>query len=163
VGLASVPGTGDSDLVVELASNDGYPLQHFLGTDAPILGIDPAANVATAAEERGVATLVEFLGRATAERLVAEGGQASLVVGNHVLAQVPDLNDFVAGVKILLRDEGTATFEFPHLLRLLDGLQCDTIYHEHFSYFSVEGIVRYSARTDSTCTTSKNSGPTEAR
>jgi hypothetical protein len=124
------------DLVVELASNDGYLLQHFVGTGIPILGIDPAANVATAAEERGVPTLVAFFGRETAQRLVDEGKQASLVVGNNVLAQVPDLNDFVAGVKVLLRENGTATFEFPHLLRLLEGLQYDTIYHEHFSYFS---------------------------
>jgi hypothetical protein len=132
---------GKTDLVVELASNDGYLLQHFVGTDVPVLGIDPASNVAAAAEERGVPTLVEFFGRATAVRLVAEGRRASLVVGNNVLAQVPDLNDFVAGVKIVLRDEGTATFEFPHLLHLLDGLQYDTIYHEHFSYFSFGTIV----------------------
>ena len=132
---------GETDLVVELASNDGYLLQHFVGTGVPILGIDPAANVAAAAEERGVPTLVEFFGRETAERLAAEGRRASLVVGNNVLAQVPDLNDFVAGVKIVLRDEGTATFEFPHLLQLLDGLQYDTIYHEHFSYFSLGTIV----------------------
>jgi hypothetical protein len=132
---------GETDLVVELASNDGYLLQHFVGTGVPILGIDPAANVAAAAEERGVPTLVEFFGRATAKRLVAEGRRASLVVGNNVLAQVPDLNDFVAGVKMVLRDEGTATFEFPHLLQLLDGLQYDTIYHEHFSYFSFGTIV----------------------
>jgi hypothetical protein len=132
---------GETDLVAELASNDGYLLQHFVGTGVPILGIDPAANVAAAAEERGVPTLVEFFGRETAERLAAEGRRASLVVGNNVLAQVPDLNDFVAGVKIVLRDDGTATFEFPHLLQLLDGLQYDTIYHEHFSYFSLGTIV----------------------
>jgi hypothetical protein len=132
---------GETDLVVELASNDGYLLQHFVGTGVPILGIDPAANVAATAEERGVPTLVEFFGRETATRLVAEGRRASLVVGNNVLAQVPDLNDFLAGVKIVLRDEGTATFEFPHLLQLLDGLQYDTIYHEHFSYFSLGTIV----------------------
>jgi hypothetical protein len=132
---------GETDLVVELASNDGYLLQHFVGTGVPILGIDPAANVAAAAEERGVPTLVEFFGRETAQRLVADGRRASLVVGNNVLAQVPDLNDFVAGVKIVLRDEGTATFEFPHLLELLDGLQYDTIYHEHFSYFSLGTVV----------------------
>jgi hypothetical protein len=131
----------ETDLVVELASNDGYLLQHFAGTGVGILGVDPAANVAAAAEERGVPTLVEFFGRETGERLVAEGRRASLVVGNNVLAQVPDLNDFVAGVKIVLRDEGTATFEFPHLLQLLDGLQYDTIYHEHFSYFSLGTIV----------------------
>ena len=132
---------GETDLVVELASNDGYLLQHFVGTGVPTLGIDPAANVAAAAEERGVPTLVEFFGRETAQRLAAQGRRASLVVGNNVLAQVPDLNNFVAGVKVVLRDEGTATFEFPHLLQLLDGLQYDTIYHEHFSYFSLGTIV----------------------
>jgi C-methyltransferase C-terminal domain/Putative zinc binding domain/Methyltransferase domain len=135
-------GLGEDDLVVELASNDGYLLQHFIGTGVPILGIDPAANVAKAAEERGVPTLVEFFGVTTAERLAGEGTRASLIVGNNVLAQVPDLNDFVAGVRILLRDEGTATFEFPHLLSLLDGLQYDTIYHEHYSYFSFATIAQ---------------------
>jgi C-methyltransferase C-terminal domain/Putative zinc binding domain/Methyltransferase domain len=133
-------GLGADDLVVELASNDGYLLQHFVGTGVQILGIDPAANVAEAAEERSVPTLVDFFGHAAAERLVDEGKHASLIVGNNVLAQVPDLNDFVAGVQVLLRDDGTATFEFPHLLRLLDGLQYDTIYHEHFSYFSFATI-----------------------
>ena len=133
-------GLGGDDLVVELASNDGYLLQHFVGTGVPVLGIDPAANVAEAAEARGVPTLVEFFGRETATRLAAQGRRATLVLGNNVLAQVPDLNDFVAGVKILLRDEGTATFEFPHLLRLVDELQYDTIYHEHFSYFSFATI-----------------------
>jgi hypothetical protein len=128
------------DLVVELASNDGYLLQHFVGSGIPILGIDPAENVARAAEERGVPTLVAFFGRETAQRLVDGGKRASLVIGNNVLAQVPDLNDFVAGVKTLLAAHGTATFEFPHLLRLLDGLQFDTIYHEHFSYFSLATI-----------------------
>ena len=131
---------GADDLVVELASNDGYLLQHFVGSGVPILGIDPAANVAEAAEARGVHTLVEFFGRDLATRLAGEGKRASLVVGNNVLAQVPDLNDFVAGVTVLLRDDGTATFEFPHLLRLLDELQYDTIYHEHFSYFSLATI-----------------------
>jgi C-methyltransferase C-terminal domain/Putative zinc binding domain/Methyltransferase domain len=133
-------GLGSDDLVVELASNDGYLLQHFVGTGIQILGIDPAANVAEAAEQRGVPTLVDFFGRASAQALVDEGKRASLMVGNNVLAQVPDLNDFVAGVQVLLRDDGTATFEFPHVLRLLDGLQYDTIYHEHFSYFSFATI-----------------------
>ena len=128
---------GPDDLVVELASNDGYLLQHFVGTGIPILGIDPAANVAEAAESRGVPTHVAFFGRETAAQLAAEGRRASLVIGNNVLAQVPDLNDFLAGVKTILREDGTATFEFPHLLRLVDGLQYDTIYHEHFSYFSM--------------------------
>ena len=127
---------GSEDLVIELASNDGYLLQHFVGTRIPVLGIDPAVNVARAAEERGVQTLVAFFGRQIARQLVDDGKRPSLIVGNNVLAQVPDLNDFVAAVQILLRDTGTATFEFPHLLRLLDGLQYDTIYHEHFSYFS---------------------------
>jgi hypothetical protein len=133
-------GLGGDDLVVELASNDGYLLQHFVGSGIPILGVDPAANVARDADARGVPTLVAFFGRETAQRLVDEGKRASLVIGNNVLAQVPDLNDFLAGVRILLRDDGTATFEFPHLLRLLDGLQYDTIYHEHFSYFSFATI-----------------------
>ena len=131
--------TPDS-LVVELASNDGYLLQHFLPKGIPVLGIDPAANVARAAEERGVSTLVEFFGVELAERLVGEGRRADLVLGNNVLAQVPDINDFVGGVAILLAPGGTATFEFPHLARLLEGLQYDTIYHEHFSYFSLTTI-----------------------
>jgi C-methyltransferase C-terminal domain/Putative zinc binding domain/Methyltransferase domain len=132
---------GGDDLVVEVASNDGYLLQHFVGTGIPILGIDPAANVARDAEARGVPTLVSFFGSAVAERLREEDRRASLVIGNNVLAQVPDLNDFMAGVQLLLRDDGTATFEFPHLLHLLDRLEYDTIYHEHFSYFSFETIV----------------------
>ena len=131
--------TSDS-LVVELASNDGYLLQHFLPKNIPVLGIDPAANVARAAEERGVPTIVEFFGVELAERLVGEGRRADLVLGNNVLAQVPDINDFIGGVAILLAPGGTATFEFPHLARLLEGLQYDTIYHEHFSYFSLSTI-----------------------
>ena len=132
---------GPDDLVVELASNDGYLLQHFVGSGIPVLGIDPAANVAKAAEERGVPTLVAFFGRQVAERLAAEGKRASLIVGNNVLAQVPQLNDFVSGVATLLAPGGTATFEFPHLLHLLDRVEYDTIYHEHFSYFSLATIV----------------------
>jgi SAM-dependent methyltransferase len=129
-----------TSLVVELASNDGYLLQHFIPKGIPVLGIDPAANVARAAEDRGVPTLVEFFGIELAERLVAEDRRADLVIGNNVLAQVPDLNDFVAGVAVLLAPGGTATFEFPHLARLLERLQYDTIYHEHFSYFSLTSI-----------------------
>jgi SAM-dependent methyltransferase len=129
-------------LVVEVASNDGYLLQHFLPKEIPVLGIDPAANVAKAAEERGVPTLVEFFGRKFAERLVTERGHADLVLGANVLAQVPDLNDFVAGVSVLLAPEGTTTFEFPHLARLLESMQYDTIYHEHYSYFSLTTIQR---------------------
>ncbi len=131
---------GPDDFVVELASNDGYLLQHFVGSGTPILGIDPAANVAPDAESRGVPTLVAFFGQEIALKLAGEGKRASLIVGNNVLAQVPDLNDFVAGVRTLLRDDGTATFEFPHLLHLIDRLEYDTIYHEHFSYFSFATI-----------------------
>jgi hypothetical protein len=126
--------------VVELASNDGYLLQHFLPRGVPVLGIDPAANVAKAAEERGVPTLVDFFGRKLAERVVAQHGRADLVLGANVLAQVPDLNDFVAGVSVLLEQDGTTTFEFPHLARLLESVQYDTIYHEHYSYFSLTTI-----------------------
>jgi SAM-dependent methyltransferase len=129
-----------SSLVVELASNDGYLLQHFAPKGIPVLGIDPAANVAEAAEQRGVPTVVDFFGEPLARQLVAQGKSAELVIGNNVLAQVPDLNDFVAGIAILLAPGGTATFEFPHLARLLEGLQYDTIYHEHFSYFSLASI-----------------------
>ena len=127
---------GPDSLVVELASNDGYLLQHFLPLGVPVLGIEPAANVAEAARRRNVPTLVEFFGTALAERLVAEGKRADLIAGNNVLAQVPDLNDFVAGIKILLAPEGVVTLEFPHLERLIAENQFDTIYHEHFSYFS---------------------------
>jgi SAM-dependent methyltransferase len=130
-------GLGPDQLVVELGSNDGYLLQYLVERCIPVLGVEPAANVAAAALERGVPTRVAFFGTATASSLVAEGMAADLVIGNNVLAQVPDLNDFIAGVAILLKPEGVATFEFPHLLRLIEGNQFDTIYHEHFSYFSV--------------------------
>ena len=135
-------GLGAESLVVEVASNDGYLLQHFLAKRIPVLGVDPAVNVALAAEERGVPTIVEFFGTALARRLVAERGRADLVVGNNVLAQVPDLHDFLSGVALLLAEGGIATFEFPHLARLLADVQYDTIYHEHFSYFSLFSIRR---------------------
>ena len=133
---------GPASFVVELASNDGYLLRHFLGTEIRILGIEPAINVAAAAERIGVPTLTEFFGVDTAKAVAGEHGHADLIVGNNVLAQVPDLNDFVAGVAVLLAERGTATFEFPHLLHLIDGLQYDTIYHEHFSYFSLATATR---------------------
>lgn len=126
--------TKDS-FVVELASNDGYLLQHFHGTGVRILGVDPAHNVAEAAVARGVPTLVEFFNRAIAHEIAANHGRADLIVANNVLAQVPDLNEFVSAVPILLALDGTATFEFPHLLHLIRGIEYDTIYHEHFSYF----------------------------
>jgi predicted TPR repeat methyltransferase len=134
-----------SSFVVELASNDGYLLQHFAGTDVRILGVEPARNVAAAAERIGVPTVTEFFGIDLARELTLTHGAADLVIGNNVLAQVPDLNDFVAGVAALLRSEGTATFEFPHLLQLMDNVQYDTIYHEHFSYFSLLTATRIMA------------------
>jgi SAM-dependent methyltransferase len=128
-------GFDASSQVVELASNDGYLLQYFVQRGVPVLGIEPAANVAPAAQERGVRTLVEFFGVDTA-RQVASDLKADLLLGNNVLAHVPDLNDFVGGMKILLKPGGVITMEFPHLMRLIDENQFDTIYHEHFSYFS---------------------------
>ena len=124
-----------SSQVVELASNDGYLLQYFVERGIPVLGVEPAANVAEAAVQRGVPTRVEFFGVDSARRLAAET-KADLLLGNNVLAHVPDLNDFVGGMKLLLADEGVITMEFPHLLRLIEENQYDTIYHEHFSYFS---------------------------
>ena len=126
----------EQSYVVEIASNDGYLLQHFLAKGIPILGIEPAANVAEVAASKGIPTIVKFFGEKTARELAAEGKQADLLVGNNVLAQVPDLNGFVRGMKILLRPQGIITMEFPHLMRLVEGNQFDTIYHEHFSYFS---------------------------
>jgi SAM-dependent methyltransferase len=129
-------------LVIEVASNDGYLLQYFVRQNIPALGIEPAANVARAAIERGVPTLVKFLGTQLASELAAEGRCADLVLGNNVLAQVDDLNDFVEALKILLKPEGVLTLEFPHLLRLMELNEFDTIYHEHFSYFSMLTTVR---------------------
>ena len=129
-------GLGADSQVVELASNDGYLLQHLVERGIPALGVEPAANVAEAARERGIETVVEFFGRELASRLVAEGRQADLLVANNVFAHVPDLNDFTAGMQRLLAPQGVITIEFPHLARLIEGNQFDTIYHEHFSYFS---------------------------
>jgi hypothetical protein len=127
---------GPDSRVVEVASNDGYLLQYFVQRGIPSLGIEPAANVARAAEERGVRTLVEFFGRDLARRLAATSQQADLLVGNNVLAQVNDINDFVGGLALALAPQGVITIEFPHLMRLVEENQFDTIYHEHFSYFS---------------------------
>jgi SAM-dependent methyltransferase len=127
---------GAQSQVVELASNDGYLLQYFVQKGIPALGVEPAANVAQSAMKKGIPTVVKFFGTKTAQELSAERGKADLLLGNNVLAHVPDLNDFVAGMKILLKPEGLITMEFPHLLRLMDENQFDTIYHEHFSYFS---------------------------
>jgi len=129
-------GLDNESLVTELASNDGYLLQYFVAKGIPVLGIEPAANVARVAMQKGVQTIVEFFDTQLAARLAREGRQADLIVGNNVLAQVPDLCDFVAGIKLLMKPGGVVTLEFPHLLRLMEGNQFDTIYHEHFSYFS---------------------------
>lgn len=129
-------GLGAKSRVVEIASNDGYLLQYFVAAGVQVLGVEPAANVAKVAEEKGVPTLVRFFGTETAKNMVAQGKQANVLLGNNVLAHVPDLNDFVAGMKVLLAPGGVITMEFPHLLRLMQENQFDTIYHEHFSYFS---------------------------
>ncbi|MBW7884310.1 MAG: methyltransferase domain-containing protein [Caldilineaceae bacterium] len=129
-------GLDANSFVVEIASNDGYLLQHFVAAGIPALGVEPAANVARVAESKGIPTLVKFFGRETAHAMRSEGMKPDLVLGNNVLAQVPDLNDFVAGMKILLGPAGVITMEFPHLMRLMAENQFDTIYHEHFSYFS---------------------------
>jgi SAM-dependent methyltransferase len=139
-------GLGAGSLVVELASNDGYLLQHFVASGVPVLGVEPAVNVAAAAAERSVPTLTRFFGLQLARELAADGRQADLVVANNVLAQVPDLNDFVAGIQLLLKPGGVVTVEFPHLVRLMEGNQFDTIYHEHFSYFSLRTAQRIFTR-----------------
>lgn len=136
-GMVERLGLGPDSKVVEVASNDGYLLQYFLPHGIVPLGIEPAANVARDAEARGVPTLVEFFTADLARQLVDDGRSADLIVGNNVLAQVPNLRDFVEGLRILLKPAGVITLEFPHLLRLMDGNQFDTIYHEHYSYFSV--------------------------
>lgn len=133
---------GASSRVVELASNDGYLLQYFVAHGIPVLGIDPAENVAKAAEARGVPTLTRFFDAGLARELTAKGGAADLVIGNNVLAQVPNLDDFLEGVAAILKPDGVASFEFPHLLRLIEGNQFDTIYHEHFWYFSLFAIAQ---------------------
>jgi 2-polyprenyl-3-methyl-5-hydroxy-6-metoxy-1,4-benzoquinol methylase len=135
-------GLNRQSFVVEAASNDGYLLQYFVRRDVPVLGIEPARNVAKVAVEKGVPTLVEFFGAQLAQQLASEGRSADLVLGNNVLAQVPDLNDFAEGLRILLKPAGVLTLEFPHLLRLMERNEFDTIYHEHFSYFSMLTTVR---------------------
>ena len=133
-------GLGAKSRVVEIASNDGYLLQHFVRKGIPVLGVEPAANVAQVAQEKGIPTTVRFFGRDTAREIARETGQADLLLGNNVLAHVPKLNDFVAGMKILLKPQGVITMEFPHLYRLMERNQFDTIYHEHFSYFSFSTV-----------------------
>ncbi len=133
---------GKDSFVAEVASNDGYLLQYFVRAGVPVLGIEPAANVAKAATEKGVPTMVRFFGVEVAQELAHQDRTADLVLGNNVLAQVPDLNDFVEGLRILLKPDGVLTLEFPHLLRMIERNEFDTIYHEHFSYFSLFTTVK---------------------
>ncbi|HKU37273.1 MAG TPA: class I SAM-dependent methyltransferase [Polyangiales bacterium] len=127
---------GPASQVIEIASNDGYLLQYFVRKSIPVLGVEPAANVAKVAQDKGIPSRVAFFGSDTARKLVSEGLGADLLLGNNVLAHVPDLNDFVRGLKLALKSTGVITMEFPHLLQLMRENQFDTIYHEHFSYFS---------------------------
>lgn len=130
-------GFNGSSQIVEIASNDGYLLQHFKAKGIPVLGVEPAANVAKVAwEQKRIQSVVKFFGVQTAKELVADGKAADLLLGCNVLAHVPDINDFVGGLKIALKEGGVITFEFPHLLRLIEQNQFDTIYHEHFGYLS---------------------------
>jgi SAM-dependent methyltransferase len=129
-------GLDKNSKVVEIASNDGYLLQNFVARGIPVLGVEPAANVAEVAQGKGINTKVLFFGEKTALELRENGWSADLIIGNNVLAHVPDLNDFVKGLKVLLKSTGVVTMEFPHVLQLMEQSQFDTIYHEHFSYFS---------------------------
>ena len=133
-------GLGPKSQVVELASNDGYLLQFFHKQEIPVLGVEPSENVAQAAMDKGIPTLVKFFGAATAGELSESGKQADLIIGNNVLAHVPDISDFVSGIKILLKPDGLVTIEFPHIMRLMERNQFDTIYHEHFSYLSILAV-----------------------
>lgn len=133
---------GQDSLVVELASNDGYLLQYFLGMNIPVLGIEPAANVAEYAIKKGIQTEILFFGNKSVHEIIARHGKADLLLGNNVLAHVPDINDFVSAMKILLKADGIITMEFPHLMKLIEENQFDTIYHEHFSYLSFTTVDR---------------------
>jgi SAM-dependent methyltransferase len=135
--ITSRLGMHSGSRVVEIASNDGYLLQFFVAAGIPCLGIEPAANVAEAARAKGVDSLVAFFGKDTAASIAAERGSADLIIGNNVFAHVPDINDFVAGLKLLLAPGGTITLEFPYAVRMIEDVQFDTIYHEHFSYYTL--------------------------
>jgi len=140
----------EKSLVIEVASNDGYLLQYFVKKRIPVLGVEPAANVAQVAIKKGIPTIVKFFGLDTAQELANQQKHADLLIGNNVLAQVPDLNGFVESMKILLKPSGVVTMEFPHLMKLIDGNQFDTIYHEHFSYFSFITVEKVFAAHDLT-------------
>jgi SAM-dependent methyltransferase len=133
-------GLNGSSLVIEVASNDGYLLKNFVAAGIPCLGIEPTGSTAGAAEKLGIPVMREFFGKALANRLAAEGRQADLILGNNVYAHVPDINDFTVGMKMALKPGGTVTLEFPHLMRLLEHTQFDTVYHEHFSYLSLYSV-----------------------
>jgi len=138
-------GISSDSQVIEIASNDGYLLQYFKEKNVPVLGIEPTSNTAEVARKKGIESITEFFGKELAEKLVSCGKKADLLLGNNVLAHVPDIVDFVGGMKIVLKDDGVITMEFPHLVQLIDNNQFDTIYHEHFSYlsfFTVEQIFR---------------------
>jgi C-methyltransferase C-terminal domain/Putative zinc binding domain/Methyltransferase domain len=136
-GMTAALGLTQGSLVTEVASNDGYLLQHFVAAGIPVLGVEPASNIAKAAVAKGIRTVVEFLGPQTGAAIAAEYGQADLVAANNVFAHVPDIRGFAAGLRALVKDSGLVTLEFPHLLRLIERRQYDTIYHEHFSYLSL--------------------------
>ncbi len=136
-------GFNENSLVIEIASNDGYLLQYFKEFNVPVLGFDPTANTAKAAEEKGIETIIDFFGEETATaQLVEKGKKADLFIGNNVLAHVPDINDFVKGMKVALKETGVITMEFPHLMKLVDDCLFDLIYHEHFSYLSFSTVKR---------------------
>ena len=139
-------GLSKNNLVIEIASNDGYLLKNFVAAGIPCLGIEPTASTAAASEKLGIPVLRQFFGSALASKLGAQGKQADLIIGNNVYAHVPDINDFTAGLKTLLTPGGTITLEFPHLMRLIEGRQFDTVYHEHFSYLSLAAACRIFAR-----------------
>ena len=139
-------GLGPDSLVVEVASNDGYLLRHFKRAGIPVFGVEPAANVAAVAKDAGIETAVRFFGRRTAQDLVHDGRAADLLVGNNVLAHVPDLNGFVAALAVAVKPEGVISLEFPHLIGLMEQVQFDTIYHEHYSYFSLLALEPVFAR-----------------
>jgi SAM-dependent methyltransferase len=139
-------GLSKNSHVIEVASNDGYLLKNFVAAGIPCLGVEPTASTAAAAEKLDIPILREFFGQPLAQRLVAEGKQADLILGNNVYAHVPDINDFTAGLKTALKPGGTITLEFPHLMRLLEQTQFDTVYHEHFSYLSLYSVSQIFAR-----------------
>lgn len=139
-------GLNDKSMVIEVASNDGYLLKNFVAADIPCLGIEPTDSTAKAAEELGIPVLREFFGEDLGSRLSAKGQQADLIVGNNVYAHVPDINDFTKGLKVALKPGGTITLEFPHLMRLIEQAQFDTVYHEHFSYLSLQTVSRIFAK-----------------